>query len=157
MDFDGALGKYIVGIGIWTQSPHNHQQANLPQHVRFCSYKLAFDFTNNEVEYEALIIGFKILKRLGSHIISMYGDSKLVIKKFKGEYQAHHPRMKQYSNVVLDILRIFPEYTLSVVPRTQNLMADSLATTASNFKIPIFSNKKFEIHVKHRPSVPNNL
>ena len=36
-------------------------------------------------------------------------------------------------------------------------MADSLATAASNFKIPIFSNKKFEIHVKHRPSVPDNF
>ena len=36
-------------------------------------------------------------------------------------------------------------------------MADSLDIVASNFKIPIFSNKKFEIHVKHRPSVPNNL
>ena len=35
-------------------------------------------------------------------------------------------------------------------------MVDSLATTASNFKIPIFSNKKFEIHVKHRPVVPAN-
>jgi len=80
-----------------------------------------------------------------------------VIKQVKGEYQAHHLRMKQYRNFVLDILRMFPEYTLSVVPRSQNLMADSLATVASNFKIPIFSNKKFEIHVKHWPSVPDNL
>lgn len=138
MDFDGALGKDEAGIGIWIRSPHHHQQANLPQHVRLCSYKLAFDCTNNGAEYEALIIGLKILKRLGVCIISMYGDSKLVIKQVKGKYQAHHPRMKQYRNVVLDILRMFPKYTLLVVPRTQNLMADSLAIATSNFKIPIF-------------------
>lgn len=65
--------------------------------------------------------------------------------------------MKQYRNVVLDILRMFPEYTLLVVPRNQNLMADSIATAAGNFKIPIFSNKKFEIHVKHQPFVADNL
>ena len=58
--------------------------------------------------------------------------------------------MRAYINVVWDILNMLPEYTLSVVPRSQNLMADSLAKTTSNFKIPIFSNIKFEIHVKHR-------
>ena len=65
--------------------------------------------------------------------------------------------MRAYRNVVLDILKMFPEYTLLVVPRSQNLMADSLAIAASNFKIPIYSNKKFEINVKHWPTVPDNL
>lgn len=65
--------------------------------------------------------------------------------------------MEQYRNAVLDILKMFPEYTLSIVPRSQNHMVDSLATAASNFKIPIFSNKNFEIHLKHQPSIPNNL
>ena len=87
----------------------------------------------------------------------MYGDSELVIKQVKGEYQANHPRMRQYRNVVLDILKMFQEGILTVVPRNQNLMADSLAKAARNFKIPIFSNKKFEIHVKHRPTIPDNL
>lgn len=103
-----------------------------------------------------LITGLKILKWVGARKISVYGDSELVIKQVKGEYQAHHTRMKQYRNVVLDILGMFLEYTLSVIPRSQNLMAGSLATTASNFKIPIFSNKKFEIHVKHWPFIPDN-
>lgn len=79
-----------------------------------------------------------------------------MIKKVKGEYQANHPRMRQYRNVVLYILKMFQECILTVVPRNQNLMADSLAKVARNFKIPIFSNRKFEIHVKHRPTVPDN-
>jgi len=156
MDFDGALGKDRAGISNWIQRPH-HQQGEVPQNVRLCSYKLTFDYTNNEAEYEALITGLKILKNLGARKFFVYGDSELVIKQVKDEYQAHHPQMRQYRNVVLDILRMFLEYTLSVVPRSQNLMVDSLATTASNFKIPIFSNRKFEIHVTHRPSVPDNL
>lgn len=156
MDFDGALGKYGEAIGIWIRIPH-HQQGEVPQNVRLCSYKLVFNCTNNEAEYKALITGLKILKALGAQRISVYGDSELVINQVKGEYQAYHPWIQQYRNVVLDILTMFLEYTLSVVPRTQNFMADSLATTVRNFKIPIFSNTKFEIHVKHQPYVPDNL
>ena len=49
-----------------------------------CSYKLAFDCSNNEAEYKALIIGLKFLKKLCAKRISVYGDSMLVIKQVKG-------------------------------------------------------------------------
>ena len=65
--------------------------------------------------------------------------------------------MRAYHNFVLDILKTFPEYTLSMIPRSRNFMADSLATTANNFKIHIHPTKNFEIHVKHHPVVPDNL
>ena len=88
--------------------------------------------------------------------IAVYGDLELVIKQVKGEYQAKHPRMRAYRNAVLDILRVFSDYTLTCVPRVQNVIADSLATVASKLKILMNSNNKFEIHVKHRPTVPDN-
>lgn len=71
------------------------------------SYKLAFDCSSNEAEYEALIVGLKILKTLGEKKNYVYGDSELVIKQVKGEYQAKHRRMRAYHNVVLDILIFF--------------------------------------------------
>ena len=79
MDFDGALGKDGAFIRIWIQIPL-HQPGKVPKNVRLCSYKLAFYFSNNEVEYEALITGLKILKKLGARIISVYGDYEHVIK-----------------------------------------------------------------------------
>jgi len=100
MDFDGALGKDDVDIGIWIRSPA-FQPYKVQSNVRICSYKLAFDFYNNEVEYEALIIGLKILKKLGVKRISVYGDLELVIKQVKGEYQENHSRKRAYRNVVL--------------------------------------------------------
>lgn len=63
----------------------------MPSNVRICSYKLAFDCSNNEVEYEALIAGLKILRNLNAKRISVDGDFELVIKQVKGEYQAKHP------------------------------------------------------------------
>jgi len=86
----------------------------------------------------------------------VYGDSELVIKQVKGKYQTKHPRMRAYRNVVLDILKVFSDYTLTCVPRVQNSIADALAKAASNLKIPMNSSNKFEIHVKHRPTVPDN-
>jgi len=89
MDFDGAVGKEGAGIGIWIRSPiflPNEVSSN----VRVCSYKLAFDCSNNEAEYEALITSLKILRKLNAKIISVYGDSKLIIKQVKGDYQAKH-------------------------------------------------------------------
>jgi len=109
------------------------------------------------VEFEALITSLKILKKLNAKRIFVYGDSKLVIKQVKGEYQTKHPQMRAYKNAVLDILRMFLEYNLTAVPRTQNIIADSLATVARNLKIPLNSINKFEIHGKHRLVVPDNI
>jgi len=155
MDFDGAVGNDGAGIGIWVRSPFSSSD-KVPSNVQVCSYKLAFDCSNNEAEYEALIAGLKILRKLNAKRIAVYGDSKLVIKQDKGKYQTKHPRMRAYQNVVLDILKVFSDYTLTCVPRIQNSIADALAKAASNLKIPMNSSNKFQIHVKHHPTVPNN-
>ena len=42
------------------------------------------------------------------------------------------------------------------MPRIQNGVADALAKATSNLKIPMNSSNKFEIYVKHRPTVPDN-
>ena len=155
IDFDGAVGSDGAGIGVWIRSPFSARD-KVPSKVRVCSYKLAFDCSNNEVEYEALIAGLKILRKLKAKKIAVYGDSELVIKQVKGEFQAKHPRMRAYQNAVLDILKLFSEHTLTCVPRIQNGVADALAKAASNLKIPMNSSNKFDIYVKHRPTVPDN-
>lgn len=128
----------------------------MSSNVRVYSYKLAFDCSNNEVEYEALIAGLKILRKTNAKRILVYGDFELVIKQVKGEYQEKHPRMRAYQNVVPDILRVFLDYTLTCVPCARNIIVDSLAIATSNLKVPINSNNKFEIHVKHHPDVPDD-
>jgi len=65
--------------------------------------------------------------------------------------------LRVYRNAILDILRAFPEDTLTTVPKMQNIIVDSLATPSSNLNIPMNSSNKFEIYVKHRPAVSDNL
>jgi ribonuclease HI len=85
MDFDGAVSKEGAGAGVWL---HNHKSRYSENH----SYKLNFQCTNNIAEYEALMLGLKLLKKVGAKQIMVRGDSELIIKQIKGEYAAKHPQ-----------------------------------------------------------------
>jgi hypothetical protein len=89
--------------------------------------------------------------------IVVHGDYELVLNQVKGIYQSKHPRLRAYKNIDIELLESFTEYNLSVIPRGQNVIVDALATSAFVFKIPIFPNRKYEIEVKHMPTVPNNI
>jgi hypothetical protein len=73
MDFDGAVSKEGARAGVWL---HNHRKRYSENH----SYKLNFQCTNNVVEYEALMLGLKLLKKVGAKQIMVRGDSELIIK-----------------------------------------------------------------------------
>jgi hypothetical protein len=94
---------------------------------------------------------------MGAKRIVVHGDSELIINQVKGIYQAKHPRLRAYRNTVLDLLEEFSEYSLSMIPRGQNQIVDALATSASVFKIPIFPSRGYEVEIKHRPTVPDNI
>jgi ribonuclease HI len=150
MDFDGAVSKEGAGAGVWL---HNHRNRYSENH----SYKLNFQCTNNIAEYEALMLGLKLLKKVGAKQIMVRGDSELIIKQIKGEYAAKHPRLRAYRNVVLDALRCFTEVDLQVMPRGQNILADGLATSAATCKIPFCPTRPYTVEVKCRPTVPDNI
>ena len=66
------------------------------------------------------------------------GDSKLVINQVNDNYQTKHPRMRAYRNEVWDMFgNFFTEHTIQVVPRHENLVADSLVVAAGKFETPV--------------------
>jgi hypothetical protein len=100
MDFDGAVSKEGAGAGVWL---HNHRKRYSENH----SYKLNFHCTNNVAEYEALMLGLKLLKKVGAKQIMVRGDSELIIKQIKGEYAAKHPRLRAYRNACSRCFEVF--------------------------------------------------
>jgi len=65
--------------------------------------------------------------------------------------------MLAYRNEVWDFFsNFFVEHEISFIPREKNGIADALSTVASTFKASLYSNEKYEINVKHWPSIPNN-
>jgi hypothetical protein len=86
MRFDGAISREGARASVWINPPK--------MGTKLCSYKLAFDCTNNMAEYEALILGLKTLKELGARRIVVHGDFELVINQVKDIYQSKHPRLR---------------------------------------------------------------
>jgi ribonuclease HI len=122
------------------------------------SYKLELDTTNNISEYEALLLGLKAAKYMGIDKLSIFGDLELIIHQIKNIYQTKQQRLKHNRNEVWDYVdNLFLAFNITFVYRILNQQADSLALAASNFKTPMFPNLKFEVEVRHRPSIPNTI
>ena len=98
-----------------------------------------------------------MLRDLKVHKVYIYGDLELILNQAKEVYQAKHPRLRSYGNLVQDLLENFKEYHFLVIPREKNGIAYSLVVSASVFKIPIYPKRKYVIEVKHMPAIPNNI
>lgn len=60
--------------------------------------------TNNEAEYEALIAGLKVAKKLGVQDLKVYSYSQLVIRHIKGKSEARG-NMVRYLQKAKDLTR----------------------------------------------------
>ena len=94
-------------------------------HSEAHAYNLNFNCTNNMVEYEALLLRLKLVKRLGAIRLSIMGDFELVIKQINFVYMTRDPRLGFYRGTVVEILNTFLETKLAVIPRKHNMQAHS--------------------------------
>ena len=57
------------------------------------SLRLDFSATNNEAEYEALLIGMAMVQRMGEKSVKVFSDSRLVVGQVKREFKVKDERM----------------------------------------------------------------
>ena len=69
--------------------------------------RLKFSASNNEAEYEALLIGLKTAERLGACHLQVFCDSQLVANQISREYQARNERMSAYLSAIQFLLAKF--------------------------------------------------
>ena len=60
------------------------------------SLRLGFSTTNNEAEYEVLLMGMVMVQKMGGKTMEVFSDSKLVVDQVRGELEARDPRMQEY-------------------------------------------------------------
>jgi ribonuclease HI len=150
MFFDGASSREGVGVRVVFVSPY---QEAIP-----LSYKLEFEATNNVVEYKARVLGLRVAKDMRIEELAVFGDVELIFHQVKKIYQAKHPRLKTYINEVRDIIdNFFLAFNISFIPREENIMFDSLVVYASHFKTPLPPNLKYDVEVRYRPSLAENI
>jgi len=88
--------------------------------------RFAFKASNNQAEYEALIVGMLLAKEMGAQSLLAKSDSQLVTGQVTGEYQAKDPQMAAYLRYVEVLKGAFAAFELVHVSREQNARADRL-------------------------------
>ena len=127
MHFDGAASRHGKGAGIVLKSPLGH--------IFKFAYRLEFNATNNVDEYEALLLGFELAKALRIKLLSIKGDSDLVIMQVKNKFTCKNQRLRNYRNVVWDVMEHFDAINLEAIPREKNSLGDELAVAASTLQL----------------------
>ena len=60
------------------------------------SLRLGFSTSNNEAEYETLLVGMTMVQKMGGKAMEVFFDSILVVGQVQGELEARDPRMQEY-------------------------------------------------------------
>ena len=116
---DGALNQKGSGIGLVQISPEKV--------IVEKSLRLDFLATNNEAEYEALLMGIAMVQKMGGKLVKVFSDSRLVVGQVKGEFEAKDERMQGYLSQVKFLQSEFESFNLLHIPRSGNAHTDYLA------------------------------
>ena len=99
----GHVGHYCSPWKVYTDRASNQKGAGIrivlitPEKlIMEKSLRLGFLATNNEAEYETLLLGLAMVKLLGGEMIELYSDSKLIVGQVNGDFEARDERIQGY-------------------------------------------------------------
>ena len=124
MYVDGAANQRGSGVGLVLVSP---EKITIEKSLR-----LGFSATNNEAEYEAMLMGMMMVQKMSGKTVNVFLDSKLVVGQVRGDLEVRDPRMQEYLSQVRCIQTKFELFDISHIPRGGNTYVGSLATLATS-------------------------
>jgi len=86
--------------------------------------------TNNQAEYRAIIAALENAIRLGADQVDIHSDSELVVRQINGRYRVKNAALKPLYQRVKQLQSQLKGFTITHIPRQQNIEADSLANMA---------------------------
>jgi ribonuclease HI len=123
--FDSSTCREGQGVGVVLVSPRS---AILEQSV--C---LEYFCTNNQAEYEAILLGLQILSSMGIKSVEPLGDPLLVVQQIAGVFQCFDGSLNAYLDKCLEIIALFENFTMQHISRDENTVVKDLAQQASGF------------------------
>ena len=125
LQFDGGArgNPGIAGAGVVLFSPEGEV-------VGKKSLYLGDSVTNNQAEYQALIMGLRLGLELGYTKLEVEGDSELVINQVMGHYEVNNKQLKRLMGEVVKALEQMEDIVIRHIPREKNKIADELANLA---------------------------
>lgn len=89
--------------------------------------------TNNEAEYNGLIIGLLEAQNMGLRHLAVEGDSMLVIKQMRGEYKVKSKNLIELYDKAKTISDSFETISFTHIYRANNKRADELSNLALDY------------------------
>ncbi|GAA0158321.1 hypothetical protein LIER_38620 [Lithospermum erythrorhizon] len=122
---DGARNDQGAGAGVLILGPRE----------KTMEYALRFSFlaTNNEVEYEAMILGLWLVKSMGVEELFVKGDSKLLIDQIRGYCGVKNETLMRYHTKAVQVSQKFKRIIFEHIPRAENEKADRLSRLATTY------------------------
>ncbi|KAG9458896.1 hypothetical protein H6P81_003404 [Aristolochia fimbriata] len=124
MYFDDASRRNGAVTGVLFVSP---KRDLLPY-----SFVLTQNCSNNEAEYQAILLGLGIAVEMLLPQLNIYDDSTLVIKQLTGEFKVKKLELEPLWRHAGELLAQISEASLHYVPRSENGPADALAGIAAS-------------------------
>ncbi|KAG9450539.1 hypothetical protein H6P81_010504 [Aristolochia fimbriata] len=144
MYFDGAARRSGAGAGVPFVSPKKD--------LLTYSFVLTQACSNNEAEYQDILLGLGMAVEMQLPQLHSYGDSTLVIKQLTGEFEVKKPELEPFWRQAGELLAQIPEASLHFVPRSENGPADALAGIAAS--LAQFDQLPSEIPICERWVIP---
>ena len=119
---DGSSNRHAGGASVVIQTPEGDKIEYM--------IRLDFPMTNNEAEYEALVVGLDLAKVAGAENMVVHCDSQVITSQINGDYECRNERMKKYLEEVKNRIGSL-EVKFVQIPREENECADRLAKAAS--------------------------
>jgi len=105
---DGSSNQQESGLGVILEGPSG---LLIEQALRF-----AFKVSNNQAEYQALIVGMLLAKQLGAQSLLVKSHSLLVTGQVTGEYQTKDLQLASYLMYLMLLKAVFSTFELVHVP-----------------------------------------
>ncbi|XP_071923132.1 uncharacterized protein [Coffea arabica] len=120
---DGTSGRKGCRARLFLISPTREKLA----------YALRFDFkaSNNEFEYETLIIGMEIASKMGAESSKAYSNSQLVVNQVLEKNEVKKEPLRRHANGARELKSLFDQFSIEQISRRQNKRADTLSKLPS--------------------------
>ena len=90
--------------------------------------------TNNQAEYEGVILALELAGQLGAKKLEVRLDSELVVRQLEGAYKVKNEGLQPYYARACEMLAAFQVVAVSHIPRSKNKLADKLVNATLDGK-----------------------
>lgn len=130
---DGAITPKQTGIGVVGMT--DSMDGRDGRHILTLANRTLRPMTNNEAEYQGLLLVLELAGNLARVPIEVRMDSEIVIYQMKGRFSVHSPALKMLHREACARVAGLAAVSFVHIPREQNRLADALAGDAAGGRL----------------------